>query len=85
MKSNQDLLEYYRERVGINQKDKFEKERLELLERIEKLKINQEENHNYEWEIKKQALEISDLQKQLNEANIKEYETEKKCLQIEES
>ena len=42
MKSNQDLLEYYRERVGINQKDKFEKERLELLERIEKLKISQE-------------------------------------------
>jgi len=51
------LLDYYRHRVEL-----VEKERVEFLAKIEAIKIDVEEKHKLEWELKKRTEEISELQ-----------------------
>lgn len=40
------LLSYYRDRIN-----DFENERTEWLEKLEKVRLNQEEKHKLEWEL----------------------------------
>lgn len=51
------LLDYYRLKIN-----SFENERRDYLEKLEKLKLTQEEQHNLEWENKKRTEEIIELQ-----------------------
>jgi len=59
------LVDYYRMRV-----EGFEKERIEWLERLEGLKLTQEESHKMEWELRRRTDEILELQNTLNDSNI---------------
>jgi hypothetical protein len=59
------LVDYYRMRV-----EGFEKERIEWLERLEGLRLTQEESHKMEWELRRRTDEILELQNTLSESNI---------------
>ncbi|CAK71366.1 unnamed protein product (macronuclear) [Paramecium tetraurelia] len=53
----QDLLAYYRSKLG-----EFEKERFEWLTKLEEIKIQYEDKHQQEWELLKRKQEIKELQ-----------------------
>ena len=59
------ILAYYRERV-----DTIQKERDEWFERLESLRISQEDYHKQEWELKKRNEEIAELQKSLSDSHV---------------
>ena len=48
----------------------MEKERIESLERLESIKISQEESHKNQWELRKRTEEVIELQNALSIANI---------------
>jgi len=50
------LLTYYRERIN-----DFDKERTEWLEKLESVRISQEELHKLNWELQKRKDEIAEL------------------------
>ena len=54
------LVDYYRHRV-----EAFEKERTEWLEKLEGIRISQEESHKLQWELKKRTEEVAELQNSL--------------------
>jgi coiled-coil domain-containing protein 77 len=59
------LLDYYRLRV-----EGFEKERVEWMERLEGLRLSQEEHHRLEWELRRRTEEIIELQNALCENQV---------------
>jgi coiled-coil domain-containing protein 77 len=59
------LLNYYRSRL-----DQFEKERDEWLEKLEGLRVSQENHHRIQWEVKKRNEEIYTLQQQMSEMQL---------------
>lgn len=56
----QRILAYYRERVVAHEQD-----RMQYLEKMEKLRIKQAEAHRIEWELKKRSEEHEELQRAL--------------------
>jgi hypothetical protein len=66
------LLDYYRMRVGklILIAESFERERIDWLEKLEGLKISQDEYHRTEWELRRRTDEIIELQNALSDCNI---------------
>lgn len=58
------LIDYYRLKL-----ESFEKERREYLEKLENLNLSHEEQHKLEWENKKRADEIMELQNVLGQTN----------------
>lgn len=56
-RENNRLLDYYRARV-----ENTDRERLEMLERLEALKLTQEEQHRLEWENKRRFDDIQEMQ-----------------------
>lgn len=60
-----ELLNYYRTRL-----DQFEKERDEWLEKLEGLRVSQENHHRLQWELKKRNEEIYAMQQQLSEMQL---------------
>ena len=58
------LIEFYRLKS-----DLYDKERLDLLEKLERLEISQEEEHKKDWEIKKKNEEIEELKNLLMQNN----------------
>ncbi len=69
------LIDYYRIKIGILKiKDiiileSFDKERTEMLEKLEGLRISQEDFQKTQWNLKKRSDDIYDLQKALTETN----------------
>ena len=53
----QRILAYYRERVVAHEQD-----RMQYLEKMEKLRIKQSEVHRVEWELKKRTEEREELE-----------------------
>jgi len=71
------LVDYYRHRV-----EAFEKERIEWLERLETIRISQEDNHKLEWELKKRTEEVIDLQNSLKGQNLGIHEERKQIFSL---
>lgn len=71
------LVDYYRMRV-----ESFEKERIEWLEKLEGLRINQEEVHRSQWELRRRTDEILELQNALAETNIALNQERKQVIHI---
>ena len=63
------ILSYYRERV-----DAIQRERESWFERLETLRISQEDYHKQEWELKKRNEEIAELQKALSDSHVALFE-----------
>ena len=59
------LLDYYRLRL-----EGFENERVEWMERLEGLRLSQEEHHRLEWELRRRTEEIIELQNALCESQV---------------
>jgi coiled-coil domain-containing protein 77 len=64
LKPSPELVTYYREKVA-----QFEKEREELIARIDAVGVRRAELHQSEWELKKRTMEVSELQKALSDAH----------------
>ena len=64
LKPTPELLKYYRDRVT-----DFEREREELIGRLDAIGIRRAEQHQAEWELKKRTEEVAELQKALSEAH----------------
>ncbi|GMH33975.1 hypothetical protein BSKO_01809 [Bryopsis sp. KO-2023] len=73
-----ELLSYYKARVA-----DFEKEREELVNRVAKCGVDQADLHTLEWENKKRADEIWDLQKDLSDAHTYLFEERERLLQLQ--
>ena len=71
------ILAYYRERI-----DAIQKERDEWFERLESLRISQEDFHKQEWEMKKRNEEIAELQKSLSDAHVVIFEERELALKL---
>ncbi len=71
------ILEYYRSRV-----DEIQKERDEWFERLETLRISQESFHKQEWELKRRAEEIAELQKALSDSHVALFEERELALRL---
>ncbi len=71
------LLDYYRTRV-----ENFEKERVEWLERLETIRLSQEENHKLEWEVIKRTEEVSELQEALKKHSLGLHEERKQIYSL---
>jgi hypothetical protein len=73
------LVDYYRMRV-----EGFDKERLEWLERLDGLRLTQEESHKMEWELRRRTDEILELQNCLSESNIAMNHERKQVINLTE-
>jgi len=71
------ILNYYRARV-----DEIQKERDEWFERLENLRISQQDYHKQEWELKRRAEEIAELQKTLSDSHIALFEERELALKL---
>lgn len=71
------ILAYYRERI-----DAIQKERDEWFERLETLRISQEDYHRQEWETKKRNEEVAELQKSLSDAHVAIFEERELALKL---
>ena len=71
------LLDYYRHRV-----EAFEKERIEWLERLEAIRLSQEDNHKLEWELKKRTDEVIELQDALKKNSLGIHEERKQIYSL---
>jgi len=71
------LLDYYRQRV-----ENFEKERVEWLQRLEAIRLSQEDNHKLEWELKKRTEEVMDLQDALKKNSLGIHEERKQIYSL---
>lgn len=66
------LIDYYRTKF-----ESMETERLDWLKKIEDISLNLEEKHKMEWELKKRAEEIQDLQDALKKQSLGIHEERK--------
>jgi hypothetical protein len=73
------LVDYYRMRV-----EAFERERVEWLERLEGLRMTQEESHKMEWELRRRNDEVAELQNALSESHIALNQERKEILHLSE-
>ena len=62
--------------------DEFQKEREEWFEKMERLKITQEDYHNLEWELRKRNEDIIDLQKVLSDSQVALFEEREQMLRL---
>ncbi|KAK9814374.1 hypothetical protein WJX72_004785 [[Myrmecia] bisecta] len=73
-----ELLSYYQRRI-----DEFETERGELLERIDTCGVSRSDLHRLEWENKKRADEVRQLQKALSDAHTFLFDKHQQLLQLQ--
>ena len=71
------LLAHYRDRINA-----FDREREEWLQKLENVRLSQEEAHKTQWELQKRREEISDLQKTLSNAKLSLYEERQHILKL---
>ncbi len=71
------VLSYYRQRV-----DEIQKERESWFERLETLRISQEDYHKQEWELRKRNEEIAELQKALSDSHVALFEEREANLRL---
>ncbi|KAF8064637.1 ccdc77 [Scenedesmus sp. PABB004] len=71
------LLEHYRSRI-----DEFERERSDLLSAVERCAVQHDEVHRLEWENRKRADEIRELQKALSDAQQFLFEERQRLLAL---
>ncbi|KAK9865785.1 hypothetical protein WJX84_006592 [Apatococcus fuscideae] len=72
------LQEYFQKRV-----EEFERERSELLERVEGCSTQRAELHQLEWQNRRRTDEICELQKALSDAHMYLYEERARLLQLQ--
>jgi|AntAceMinimDraft_5_1070358.scaffolds.fasta_scaffold18244_2 coiled-coil domain-containing protein 77 len=75
LKPTPELLRYYRDRVA-----DFERERDELLARLDAIGVRRAEQHQSEWELKKRTEEVAELQKALSDAHAYLFEERDRLL-----
>ena len=75
---NPELIKFYRERVA-----DFERERDELIARLDAVGIRRAELHQAEWELKKRTGEVAELQKALSDAHAYLFEERERLLAIQ--
>ena len=73
-----ELVKFYRDRVN-----DFERERDELIQRVDAVGIRRSELHQAEWELKKRTDEVTDLQKALSDAHAYLFEERERLLKIQ--
>ena len=73
-----DLIKFYRERVA-----DFERERDELIGRLDGVGIRRAELHQAEWELKKRTDEAAELQKALSDAHAYLFEERERLLKVQ--
>lgn len=73
-----ELIKFYRERVA-----DFERERDELIGRVDGVGIRRAELHQAEWELKKRSDETTELQKALSDAHAYLFEERERLLKIQ--
>ena len=71
------LMAYYRDRIN-----RFENERQETIQHIERIKLGAEERHRDEWEITRAKESNAELQKALSDARCKLYEERQVTLKL---
>ena len=76
--SNAELIKFYRERVA-----DFERERDELIGRLDGVGIRRAELHQAEWELKKRTDEAAELQKALSDAHAYLFEERERLLKVQ--
>ena len=72
-----ELLHYYQKRI---EKSEFDYE--ECIKKIDNCKINHEEHHKLSWELLLRMNEISQLQKQLSDAQMALFDERKQSLHL---
>lgn len=72
------LLEYYRARVA-----QFEKEREELLLKLDACSVSFQEAHRTSWEMKKKEEEVKELQKALSDAHTYVFDERERFLKLQ--
>jgi coiled-coil domain-containing protein 77 len=78
LKPTPELLKYYRDRVS-----DFEREREELIARLDAIGIRRAEQHQSEWELKKRTEEVAELQKALSDAHAYLFEERDRLLAMQ--
>ena len=78
LKPTPELLKYYRDRVT-----DFEREREELIGRLDAIGIRRAEQHQAEWELKKRTEEVAELQKALSDAHAYLFEERDRLLAMQ--
>eukprot|EP00879_Flechtneria_rotunda_P025394 GHRR01026982.1.p1 GENE.GHRR01026982.1~~GHRR01026982.1.p1 ORF type:complete len:389 (+),score=177.76 GHRR01026982.1:261-1427(+) len=73
-----ELLEHYKRRI-----DKFEQERDELLHAVERCTVQQDDVHRLEWENRKRADEVKELQQALSDAQQFLFEERQRLLLLQ--
>ena len=73
-----ELIKFYRERVA-----DFERERDELIGRLDGVGIRRAELHQAEWELKKRTDEAAELQKALSDAHAYLFEERERLLKVQ--
>eukprot|EP00775_Hariotina_reticulata_P012249 gene12249-12386_t len=73
-----DLLAHYKQRI-----DQFEQERDELLRAVDRCAVHQDEVHRLQWENRKRADEIRELQKALSDAQQFLFEERQRLLLLQ--
>ncbi len=74
------ILDYYRNRV-----ENFEKERVQWFDKLDKLRIKQDQAHKVEWELKKRQEEKGELEMALHQCQAALYNEREKIMQMKES
>lgn len=77
-KPNEELMDYYKKRIG-----DFENERQMFLERLQQCAEEKENLHRLEWENRKRAEEIRELQKALSDAQQSLFEGSQRVLVLQ--
>ena len=78
LKPTPELLRYYRDRV-----QDFEREREELIARLDAIGVRRAEQHQAEWELKKRTEEVAELQKALSDAHAYLFEERDRLLAMQ--
>ena len=73
-----ELVKFYRDRVN-----DFERERDELMQRVDAVGIRRAELHQSEWELKKRTDEVGDLQKALSDSHAYLFEERERLLKLQ--
>ncbi|KAF6256024.1 hypothetical protein COO60DRAFT_1627324 [Scenedesmus sp. NREL 46B-D3] len=73
-----ELLAHYKSRI-----DQFEQERKELLHAVDRCAVHQDEAHRLEWENRKRADEVRELQKALSDAQQFLFEERQRLLHVQ--
>uniref|UniRef100_A0A383VMW0 Uncharacterized protein n=1 Tax=Tetradesmus obliquus TaxID=3088 RepID=A0A383VMW0_TETOB len=75
---SKELLAHYKARI-----DQFEQEREELLHAVDRCAVHQDEAHRLEWENRKRADEVRELQKALSDAQQFLFEERQRLLHVQ--